>query len=173
MNSSEKLPTVSSVDISKYMGDWYVIANMPLPLEGDLVNSIESYTWNEKENRIDVNYRGYKKTPQGELKEYPQKAFIHNKQTNAEWRVQFFWPLKFPYLILELAPDYSYTIVGVPNRKYVWIMARKPSMDDATYAKMIEKLVSLGYDTSKVQKVLQSWPEQSSSVQQPHLDSQI
>ncbi len=154
----DKLQTVAKVEIPKFMTKWYVIANMPLPLEGDLVNTTETYTWNENENRIDVDFRGYKKTPSGELKTYPQKAFIQNKETYAEWRIQFFWPFKFSYLIIDLADDYSYTIVGVPSRKYVWIMSQSPVMSDAVYNARLEKLKSVGYDVSKVRKVLQQWP---------------
>ncbi len=157
----EELQTVKQIEIPKYMGDWYVIANIPLPLEGDLVNAIESYSWNEKENRIDINYRGRKKSVDGELKTYPQKGFIYDKKTNAEWRVQFIWPLKFSYLIQEIADDYSYTIVGVPSKKYLWIMGRKPTMDEKTYKMLVAKAQNLGYDISKIKKVTQEWPEKN------------
>lgn len=139
------------------MGKWYVIANIPTYFEKGGINATETYTWNEEENRIDVVFQMRKKSPQGKLKEYPQKAFIHNKETKAEWRVQFFWPVRFAYLILELANDYSYTIVGVPSRKYVWIMARQPKMEKSTLGELTRKSQIMGFDISKLQKVEQIW----------------
>ncbi|QDK36877.1 hypothetical protein DOE51_04360 [Bdellovibrio sp. NC01] len=157
MSSTKPLPTVSHVDISRFMGDWYVVANIPTFVEKGATNAIESYSWNEKENRIDVDFRFNADTPKGPVKRYPQKAWIYDKNTNAEWRVQPWWPLKFSYLIIDLAPDYSYTVIGVPSRNYVWIMARKPVMDSALFAEVVSKVQSFGYDTSKIQKVPQIW----------------
>lgn len=155
--NKEPLHTVTHVDIPKFMGDWYVIANIPTFVEEGATNAIESYSWNEKEQRIDVDFRYNKLTPEGELKKYPQKAWIYDKKTNAEWRVQPWWPLKFAYLVIDLAPDYSYTVIGVPSRKYVWIMARNSTLDKAVYQQILARLENLGYDISKIQKVPQVW----------------
>jgi apolipoprotein D and lipocalin family protein len=157
MDKEKELRTVAHVDLQKFMGDWYVIANIPTFVEEGAVNAIEGYHWNESEKRIDVDYRHNKDSPQGELKKAPQKAWVYNENTNAEWRVQPWWPFKFAYLIIDLAPDYSYTVVGVPSRKYVWIMARKPSLPEATYNKLVEGIKAQGYDISKLRKVPQIW----------------
>lgn len=157
MSSQDPLPTVAYVDIPRFMGDWYVIANIPTFVEKGANNAIETYAWNAKEDRIDVSFRFNAKTPSGPLKKYPQKAWIYDKKTNAEWRVQPWWPLKFSYLVVDLAPDYSYTVIGVPSRNYLWIMARKPHLDEAVYSGLINKVKSMGYDTSKIQKVPQVW----------------
>lgn len=157
MSSTKPLPTVSYVDIPKFMGDWYVIANIPTFVEKGANNAIESYSWNAQENRIDVDFHYNADSPKGPIKKYPQKAWIYDKKTNAEWRVQPWWPLKFSYLIIDLAPDYSYTVIGVPSRNYVWIMARKPSMDPVLFDSIVAKIKTLGYDTSLIQKVPQVW----------------
>lgn len=156
MEQKEPLKTVSYVDIPKFMGAWYVIANIPTFVEKGATNAIESYTWNEKEKRIDIDFHYNKDHPGGELKSYPQKGWIYDTQTNAEWRVQPWWPLKFAYLVIELAPDYSYTVIGVPSRNYVWIMARKKTLPQSTFDSLIKKLESMGYDASKIKKVPQS-----------------
>lgn len=137
------------------MGKWYVIANIPTFIEKGAHNAVETYTWNEKENRIDVNFEFRKNSFEGEKKNYPQKAFIHDKTSNAEWRIQMFWPLKFPYLVMDLATDYSYTVVGVPNRSYVWIMARTPTLPEATYQDILKRIEAQHYDTTLIQKVPQ------------------
>ena len=148
-------PTVPKVEISKFMGPWYVIASIPTAFEGGAYNAVETYTWNEEKERIDVDFRFNKDSFDGPEKKYPQKAFIYDQESKAEWRVQPFWPLKFAYLIVGLADDYSDTIVGVPDRSHVWIMAREPRITETRYNELVAKVKSLGYDLSKLQKVPQ------------------
>lgn len=142
------LNKVASVDTQKFMGTWYVIANIPTFIEKDATHGIERYTWNEKENRIDIMFTQKKG---GELKEYPQKAWVHDPSGN-EWRVQMWWPLKFPYLIIDLAPDYSYTVVSVPDRDYLWIMSREKTMPEATYNEILGRLRLQKFDLTKIEK---------------------
>lgn len=155
---SSKLPevkTAENVDIQRFMGKWYVIANIPTFIEKNAHNATETYTWNEKEERIDVDFFFNKDKADGEKKSYPQKAWVHNKKTNSEWRIQFFWPVKFAYLIMDVAPDYSYTVIGVPDRDHVWIMARKPVLEDGVYQKLIQSIQAQQFDISKIEKVPQ------------------
>ncbi len=150
------LKKVPSVDINRFMGKWYVISSIPTFIEKGAHNAVETYTWNEKEERIDVYFTFNKGSFQGERKEYTQKAFVHDKSGN-EWRIQFFWPLKFPYLILDLDKDYTYTVIGVPNRDYVWIMAKTPTLPEKTYQEIIERLKLQQYDIKLIEKVPQNW----------------
>ena len=152
----EPMETVPFVDIKRFMGDWFVIANIPTFIEKKATNAIESYKLNEK-GEIETTFTFYQNSPNGLKKEYRPKGFIYNSKTNAEWRMQFFWPFKMPFLIIDLAEDYSHTVIGYPNRNYVWIMARKPQMTDETYARIIKKLKSVSYDVSRIEKVPQVW----------------
>ena len=152
----EPLETVEKVDIERFMGDWYVIANIPTFLEKNATNAIESYRLNDKGD-IDVTFTFYKDSPTGERKEYHPKGFIYNTTTNAEWRMQFLWPFKMPFLIIDIDDEYSYTVIGYPSRNYVWIMARKPEIPQKTYQSIIEGLEYVGYDISRINKVPQIW----------------
>ena len=154
-NQTTPVKTVEHVDIPRFMGKWYVIANIPTFIEKGAFNAIETYTLNEKEKRIDVDFKFNQDSFQGKEKSYPQKAFIFDHKTNAEWRIQPFWPLKFAYLITDLAPDYSYTVVAVPNRKNVWIMARTPTLPEATYQEILAKLKAQSFDLKELQTVPQ------------------
>jgi apolipoprotein D and lipocalin family protein len=64
---------------------------------------------------------GKRKTARGTAK-------VADKTTNAKLRVTFFWPFYGDYWVIGLSPDYRYTIVGEPNRKYLWILSRTPEM---------------------------------------------
>ena len=148
-------PTVRHVDIQKYMGEWRVIASIPTSFEKGAHNAVEAYTWNSAKKQVDIDFRYNKDSFDGEEKHIPQRGWIYNEKTNAEWRIRPFWPLSFAYLIIDLADDYSDVVVGVPNRAHVWIMARSKQMKPERYSQLVAKIKSLGYDVSKLQLVPQ------------------
>lgn len=150
------LETVNYVDIERFMGDWYVIANIPTFIEKRATNAIESYKLNDQ-GEVETTFTFYEDSPNGKIKKYNPKGFIYNKETNAEWRMQFLWPIKMPFLIIDLDEDYSFTVIGVPNRNYVWIMSRKPFINPDTYEMIITKLKEVGYETSKIKMIRQEW----------------
>jgi len=154
--STEIMKTVDYVDLEKYMGDWYVIANIPTFIEKKATNAIESYKLS-RDGIIHTTFSFYKGSPEGEKKIYRPKGFVFNKETNAEWRMQFLWPFKMPFLIIELDEDYSYTVIGYPSKKYVWIMARDSHMEEKRYNLILDNLSEIGYDISLIQKVPQIW----------------
>ena len=154
--SLNPLETVPHVDIEKFMGDWYVIANIPTIIEKNAFNAIENYKLNSR-GEIETKFSFYKNSPNGNKKVYTPKGYIYNKETNAEWRMEFLWPIKLPFLIIDLAEDYSYTVIGYPNRKYVWIMSRNFELDEVTYGKILNNLELVGYDISKIKHVPQIW----------------
>ncbi|MFN7263067.1 MAG: lipocalin family protein, partial [Pseudobdellovibrionaceae bacterium] len=55
-SKDETMKTVAQVDIQKFMGDWYVLAGRFTPFEKEVHNAVEVYTWNEKEQRIDIGF---------------------------------------------------------------------------------------------------------------------
>ena len=157
-NTLPEQKTVSQVELPRFMGKWFVIASIPTMFEKGAVNATETYTWNDENQRIDIDFRYRKDRPDGDEKAIPQKGFIYDAKSNAEWRIQPFWPLKFAYLIIDLADDYSDTTIGVPNRGHVWIMARSPAISEDRYGQILKKIKSLGYDMDALRKVPQIWP---------------
>lgn len=154
----EPLATVASVDLQRFMGDWYVIANIPPWIEKDAVNSVENYRLDEDGN-IPTTFTYRKKTFDGPRKTMTSKAFVVNRQTNAEWGVQFIWPIKAEYLIAWLAEDYSVVIVARSKRDYLWLMARQPQIPEAQLRELKQRIIAMGYDISKLRLVPQRWPE--------------
>ena len=152
----DEIKTEPYVDLERFMGEWYVVASVPTFFEKEAHNPKESYRLNDEGN-IETTFSFYEDSPDGEKKIYKPTGYIHNKETNAEWRMQFVWPFKMPFLIITLDEDYEYTVIGYPSRKYVWIMARKPQMSDEVYRTIIGDLEEIGYDISKINKVPQSW----------------
>src|ERR1700761_2940574 len=133
----EPLRTVSHVDLPRYMGDWYVIANIPYFAEKDCFDSIESYAL-RPDGDIDNWFTCRKKSFDAPTQRLVNaRAHVVDRPPNATWRVRFFKLISVKYLILDLDPDYQWVMVGHPSRRYGWIMARSKTLPDATYAAIL------------------------------------
>ncbi|MGQ9843861.1 MAG: lipocalin family protein [Spirochaetota bacterium] len=157
-SSVPTVKTVENVDIQRFMGKWYVIANIPTFVERGAHNAIESYKLNE-DGSIDTTFTFNKDSFDGPVKQYNPKGFIINTKTNAEWGMQFVWPIKAEYLIIYLDDDYTTTVIGRSKKDYVWIMARTPVISDSQYNAILNFLKDIGYDISKIKRVPHKWNE--------------
>ena len=124
------LATVPKVDLPRFMGDWYVIANIPTFIEKGAHNAIESYRL-DSDGTIAVTFTFRDGAFDGKEKRYTPRGFLRDTTSNALWGMQFIWPIKADFRITYLAADYSQTIISRQQRDYVWIMARTPTMADA------------------------------------------
>ena len=152
----QPIPTVASVDIERFMGDWYVIASIPTSFEKEAYNALENYRLN-KDGTVATRFTFNKGGFDGPQKEYNPRAFIQEGTGNAVWGMQFIWPFKAEYRIIYLTEDYSQTVIGRSKRDYVWVMARTPSIPEEDYAMILELLTRVGYDVGQLQIV----PQQS------------
>lgn len=150
--------TVESVNFEQYLGKWYVIANRPTMFETDAYNATETYSLNKQTGKVDVDFKYKKGGFDGPEKAVPQTAWVHDEKTKAHWKISLWWlPFNQDYLIIDLDSAYQWTVVGVPNQKYLWVMSRKPEMDDAILSKILTDVKNKGYDTSDVNRVPQKW----------------
>jgi apolipoprotein D and lipocalin family protein len=151
-----EMKTVEHVDIERFMGPWYVIANIPTFLEKGAHNAVETYSLND-DGTIATNFTYRKGGFDGKLKEYNPKAFVLDDPSNARWGMRFVWPVKADYRIVYLDEDYITTVIGRQSRDFVWIMARTPTISDLNYESLVSFVESIGYDTSKLVRVPQLW----------------
>ncbi len=154
-NQGPPLHTVTHVDLPRYMGHWRVISEIPYFAERGGVDSVESYALLPDGSIYNwfVMRKGSFSAPESKVTAH---AYVVNKQTNAEWRVKFLGGLiTAPYLILDLDPNYQWTVVGHPSRNYGWIMARAKTMPDSTYKAILNRLTAQGYDPARFKKVPQ------------------
>ena len=155
-SSYPPIKTASQVDIDRFMGDWYVIANIPTFIETGAHNAVESYKLN-KDGTVATTFTFRQDSFDGEQKSYHPTGYITDTQSNAVWGMQFIWPFKADYRIVYVSNDYTQTIIGRLKRDYVWIMARSPSISEGDYQKLLQLIKDQGYDLSKVKKVPQRW----------------
>jgi apolipoprotein D and lipocalin family protein len=156
--STVKLPplqTQAEVDLPRFMGRWYVIANIPYRAEKNKVGTYVEYR-PRPDGRMDDLYFFQKRDFRAPVQQWSGVAWVVDTKTNARWLAQFIWPFKFDYLILATAPDYSWALVGHPGRDLAWVFARTPKMDDTLYQQLLAKLDAQKYDSTRLRRVPQS-----------------
>ena len=153
-NAMPPLTTNAVVDLDRYMGRWWVIANIPYFAEKGKLATADIYDL-RPDGRIG-NVYAYRKAFDKPEKTMNGVATVVPGTHNAQWKIAFFGGLvKADYLILEVAPDYSWALIGHPKRKMAWIFARDQAMDDAKYQQLRAKFSAYGYDPAKLQRVPQ------------------
>ena len=143
------LSTVSKVDLDKYAGKWYEIASFPQRFQRGCHATTAEYTLTDK-GYVTVENRCRRDSLTGRKSYIKGKAFPVKNSNNAKLNVQFFWPFRGKYWIIELADDYSYAAVGHPNRRYLWILSRTPKMDNDVYQKLLVRLEEKDFDINKL-----------------------
>lgn len=156
--SPPTIPPVATVELPRFMGEWYVIAHIPTFPERNAWNAVEHYRLDE-DGRIRTTFRFREGGFDAPLETMEPVGSIVPGTGNAVWGMQFVWPIKAEYVIVALEPEYKWTMIGRSKRDYLWIMARTPTMPSADYDALVEQAKAMGYDVSKLRKVPQQWPE--------------
>ncbi len=155
-SSPPPIHTATAVDLERFMGDWYVIANIPTWIERDAHNAVESYRL-AQDGTVATTFSFRQGSFDGDLKTYHPTGYVLDRESNAVWGMQFFWPIQADYRIVFLDESYSQTVIGRTARDYVWLMARTPEIPDSDYQRFLTLIAQEGYDVSKVRKVPQRW----------------
>ena len=139
--------TVKHVDLPRYMGRWYEIASFPNWFQRHC--NCTRATYKLIAGKVHVLNECYK----GKSLEYSKAtgtAWSVIDKSNAKLKVQFFWPFRGDYWILYLTPGYQEVIIGSPNRKYLWILARHRHIDKMLYKKLVGIAKQKGFDVAKL-----------------------
>ncbi len=155
-SSAPTIPVAEHVDLERFMGDWYVIANIPTALEKGAHNAVESYR-RDPDGSIATTFTFREGAFDGPEKVMRPRGFVRDTGSNAVWGMQFVWPIKAEYLIAHVDEDYTETIIARSRLDYVWIMARTPTIPEADYARLRQMVADLGYDVGRLEKVPQRW----------------
>lgn len=142
------------VDLPRYMGRWYVIANIPYFAEKGYVASRAEWSL-RSDGKIDDVFFGRKGGFANPERRYQFLDTVKPGSGGGEWRVRLFWPIYVTQLTLYVDPDYQFTILGYPGKTLGWIFARQPQISDSDYRSLLARLDSMGYDTSRFRRVPQ------------------
>jgi apolipoprotein D and lipocalin family protein len=158
-----ELQTVPHVDLARYLGTWYEIANFPQSFQRGCTATTATYTLRD-DGQIDVVNRCRKGSPDGPEKGARGRARIVDATSNAKLEVSFFRPFWGDYWIIDLGDDYEYAVVGHPGRDYLWILSRTPTMKADVYDAIVQRLAAQGYETNRLVRTVHGpAPEQSSA----------
>jgi apolipoprotein D and lipocalin family protein len=149
------LQLASAVDLQRFMGRWYVIANIPYFAEAGYVGSYVEYAL-RPDGDIDDFYFAHKASFERPLEKKTLKDSVVPGTANAQWRSSPFWPLSFGYYILYVDPGYQYALIGYPDRQWGWVFARSPQIGEAQYHELLARLGQQGYDTARFLRVPQT-----------------
>lgn len=150
MTNAQKITV--QVDIQKYAKTWYEIARFPHRFEKGLTNVTATYTIIGK-NKISVLNKGINaKQKNTQIKGV---AWLPDISETGKLKVRFFWPFSAPYWIHYVDKEYTVAIVGGPGKKYLWILADKPYIENEIYEALILKAKEMGYAIEKLEKVKQ------------------
>jgi len=165
IGGSSQMPTpvrtVPHVDLDRYLGEWFEIARLPNRFQTDCAGDVRATYAYAADGRVNVTNRCA--ALNGEVIEAKGIAKVVDTRTSARLKVRFapaflsFLPIVWgDYWILGLAPDYSWAVVGSPDRKYLWILARESSMDVEQYSRAIAIGKANGFAVDSVVKTLHS-----------------
>ena len=145
---------VASVDLQRYVGTWFEIARYPAWFQRKCVGGVTATYATRPDGRIDVTNRC--RTADG-ISTARGIARIVDPATNAKLKVRFapgalsFLPFVWgDYWILALGPDYSWALVGTPDRKYLWLLSRTPTLDDTQYRAAVDRAIANGFDATRL-----------------------
>lgn len=153
-DSRPPLKTVPHVDLQRYLGTWYVVANIPYSLENGKVATADVYTMRD-DGMMGNSYVFRRNDFSAPEEHWDGYAWVIDGTGNAEWRVRFIWPFSATYLVIDLDPDYRWAVVGHPSRDLFWVLSRTRQLDATIYAGILQRAAAQGYDVSRVAPVPQ------------------
>lgn len=142
--------TVKSLELDRYLGDWYEIARFDHSFERGLTHAKAQYAL-RPDGKVSVTNSGIK---YGRDKTSVGKAKLTD--TAGLLRVSFFGPFYSDYRVMMLSEDYNYALVGSGSPKYLWILSRTPQVPDDVLQQILSVARERGYDTGKL-----IWVDQS------------
>lgn len=142
-SSRPQLQTASKVDIPRYMGGWHEISRLEHRFQKNCIGSFAEYRL-RPDGEVDV-LNSCIDEKSGKRREAKGRAWSVDPVDNAKLKVSFFWPFRGDYWIIELGEKYDYSVVGSPDRKYLWILGREPAIDENLYGEIVERLRSQGF----------------------------
>ncbi len=147
-------PTVNHVDINRYLGTWYEIASYPQRFQEGCTGTTATYSL-RSDGTIDVVNRCRENSLDGEERVAEGEARVVDSSTNAKLEVSFFGPFWGDYWILALGENYEYAVVGHPDRDYLWILSRTPTMSPAVYNQVVRYVETIGFDRHRLRRTVQ------------------
>ena len=153
--AAPELAVVPEVDLERYAGKWFEIARLPNRFERSCASDVTATYALRDDGKIDV--RNACRKADGSMKEANGTAKLRDAGGPAsKLKVTFFWPFYGDYWIVRLDPEYNWALVGSPDRDYLWILSRTPSLTEAVYSDIVRSAAEKGFETSRLIRTKQT-----------------
>lgn len=148
----DKVQPVRNFELERYLGKWYEIARLDHSFERGLTRVSADYSL-RPDGSVRVLNRGYSARDQKWQQAEGKARFVLSPDVGY-LKVSFFGPFYGSYVVFDLDHEgYRYSLVSGPDKSYLWILARTPTLDAATYDRLVQKAAALGFDTGKLIRV--------------------
>jgi apolipoprotein D and lipocalin family protein len=145
----EMVKPVDNFNVQSYLGKWYEIARLDHSFERGLTHVSAEYALRD-DGGLKVINRGFL-AKENRWKEAVGKAYFVEEPGIGYLKVSFFGPFYGSYVIIDLDQDhYQYSLVCGPDRSYLWILSRTPTMQAEVKNRLIAKAAALGFDTGSL-----------------------
>jgi apolipoprotein D and lipocalin family protein len=149
--------TAKQVDLKRYTGRWFEIARLPMAFQKAGEAAIAEYGVNA-DGTVSVHNIAIR--PDGTQHDIRGYAKVLNPPANTKLAVRFntwFGPLipvpkQGNYWVLYVNEHYQEALVGTPDRKYLWLLARTPTIPQQKYTALLTRAEQLGFDVSRIIK---------------------
>jgi len=153
--ASGPLKTVPNLDIDSYMGEWHQIAAIPAWFQRKCVGNTTA-TYENTGDYIKVTNSCMEQD--GKQKVASGLARINIKfSDSARLQVTFasifgkwIWWFQGDYWVMYLDHGYTTSIVGHPDRKYLWILSREKELAPEKLKELEGKIRGQYYDTCNI-----------------------
>ncbi|HZZ19761.1 MAG TPA: lipocalin family protein [Opitutaceae bacterium] len=149
------LRTTAFVDLSRFMGRWWVISHTPNFIEKGKVGTSDTYTAISK-TKLKTVFTFRKDSLDAPEEQWNGTARIINTTTNADWKVRLIWPFESRYRVLDLDPNYGWAVVSNGNGKLIWVLSRTRKLDEYTYKVIMEHLRQRRCSPASLERVPQA-----------------
>jgi apolipoprotein D and lipocalin family protein len=151
----QPVTAVEAVDLERYAGQWFEIARFPNRFQRQCAGDVRATYERRPDGRLDVINQC--RATDGQTTIARGVARVVDTRTRAKLKVRFapaalsFLPFVWgDYWVIGLADDYSWAVVGTPNREYLWILSRTPTLDETLLERAMSRARANGFDTSRL-----------------------
>jgi apolipoprotein D and lipocalin family protein len=155
--TADELPVIShKLELERFQGEWYVLANIPVRVpffsDSDAYNYRQNFEMINPE-RILLHGSFLRADKNGKPRNFTFKGFLRDQTSNAEWKIQYLWPIYSTYKVIHLDSNYEKAIIGVPSRRWAWILSRAPQQSDEELTRLLEIAAEAGFNINKFRRV--------------------
>ncbi len=152
---ASEVTAIKELDLQQYLGTWYEIASFPAIFQAGCSCTKAQYSANNDAsvkvlNSCNVNFLG------GTPISFTGSARIPDASQNSKLKVRFFGSFEADYWVLALAPDYSYAMVGTPDKRFLWVLSRERTLSNDVLAQLKETAQSQGFDLASLRSTKQT-----------------